>query len=101
MGQNVGLFLVALLDRWISITMSAREGMVNLYFNVRAHYGIACGLIYFLLCAITLDSLLQRYWGVTGRRSDAVLGSVEEADIADMRESRYVGAWSASPLECH
>lgn len=91
MGQNVGLFLVALVDRWIAITMSARRGRVNLYFNIQARYGIACSLVYFLICAITLDSLLQHYWGFTGRRSDAVLGSTEEAYFADNRESRYVG----------
>ena len=100
MGQNVGLFLVALIDRWIAITMSARQGRANLYFNVKARYGIACGLIYFLLCAITLDSLLQQYWGTTGRRSDAVLGSIEEADAADTTESRYVGTGYSSTLKC-
>lgn len=90
MGQNVGLFLVALLDRWIAISMSARRNRVNLYFNEKARYGIACGLIYFLLCAIVLDSMLQHYWGTAGRRSNAVLGSIEEAEFADVRESRYV-----------
>lgn len=79
--------------------MSARNDMVNLYFNVKARYGIACGLIYFLLCAIALDSMLQHYWGTTGRRSEAVLGSIEEADIADMRESRYVTFCAFQRLE--
>jgi len=70
--------------------MSARSSNVNLYFNNRARYGISFGLIYFLFCAITLDSLLQRYWGSTGRRSDAKLGSLTDIEDADRSESRYV-----------
>jgi hypothetical protein len=96
-GQNVGLFLVALLDRWVAISMSANGHSINLYDDSRARYGIAFGLLYFLTSAIALDIVLQRYWGKTGRQSTVRLGSILDFDETESSESsvgrrRWLGA---------
>lgn len=76
LAQNVGLFLIALVDRWVAVSMSANGVVVNVYYDARARYGIAFGLLYFLLCAVSLDVVLQRYWGKTGRRSSEKLANI-------------------------
>lgn len=87
LAQNVGLFLIALLDRWIAISMSANGHVINVYYNVRARYGIAFGLLYFLLCAVSLDVVLQRYWGKTGRRSSEKLGNIFDFEATEASET--------------
>ncbi|KAI9744746.1 MAG: hypothetical protein M1818_001671 [Claussenomyces sp. TS43310] len=87
LAQNVGLFLVALLDRWVAVSMSANGFVVNVYYNVRARYGIAFGLLYFLLCAVSLDIVLQRYWGKTGRRSSEKLGNIFDFEATEASET--------------
>ncbi|RDW73621.1 hypothetical protein BP5796_07063 [Coleophoma crateriformis] len=88
LAQNVGLFLVALLDRWIAITMSGNGHGINMYYNHRARYGVAFGLLYFLLCAVSLDVVLQRYWGQTGRQSSERLGNILDFASTEAAESR-------------
>jgi len=87
LAQNVGLFLIALLDRWVAISMSANGHVVNVYFNARARYGVAFSLLYFLLCAVSLDVVLQRYWGKTGRRSSMKLGNIFDFEETEAKES--------------
>lgn len=86
--QNVGFFLVVLMDRWVSVSMSANGEVINLYYDVRSRYGIAFGLIYFLICAVSLDIVLQRYWGKTGRTSTSKLASLSEFNLAEELDSR-------------
>lgn len=87
LAQNVGLFLIALLDRWVAVSMSANGVVVNVYYNERARYGIAFGLLYFLLCAVSLDVVLQRYWGKTGRRSSERLQNIFDFEATESSES--------------
>lgn len=87
LAQNVGLFLLALLDRWVSISMSANGYVVDQYYDARARYGIAFGLLYFLMCAICLDIVLQRYWGKTGRQSAKLLRNIFDLEEATEKES--------------
>lgn len=58
----MGLFLVSLIDHLVAIVMSARDPQPLIYFDARARYGIACGLLYFLISAISVDIVLQRFW---------------------------------------
>lgn len=88
LAQNVGLFLVALLDRWIAISVSANGHVVNMYDNFRARYGITFGLLYFLLCAVSLDAVLQSYWGTTGRQSSERLANIFDFESNEAAESR-------------
>ncbi|ODA83515.1 hypothetical protein RJ55_02029 [Drechmeria coniospora] len=62
MGQNLGLFLVALMDRWVSIAMSAREPHRSIYTDSRARYGICFCILYFCFAVMMLDVILQDYW---------------------------------------
>ncbi|KAH0279928.1 glycosyltransferase family 4 protein, partial [Aureobasidium melanogenum] len=62
LGQNVGLFLGALMDRWIDLVMSARRPEIVTYFDDRARYGICFGVLYFLFGAVAVDLVLQKYW---------------------------------------
>jgi hypothetical protein len=48
-GQNLGLFLVALLDRWIMLAMGARKPYPSIYTDQRARYGFCFCIIYFCL----------------------------------------------------
>ncbi|THX33102.1 hypothetical protein D6D10_07915 [Aureobasidium pullulans] len=70
LGQNVGLFLGALMDRWIDIVMSARRPVIVTYFDDRARYGICFGLLYFLLGAVAVDLVLQKYWPLASALPD-------------------------------
>lgn len=99
LGQNIGLFSIALLDRWVSITMSARQPQVNLYFDSRARYGIAFGLLYFLTSAIAVDALLQRYWSQMAGTSKEKLLDLLDSDIAgdeqtNLAKSRWLRGFS-------
>jgi hypothetical protein len=57
-GQNLGLFLVALLDRCIILVMSADQP----HPDSRSRYGIWLAIVYFCLSAMILDITLQKYW---------------------------------------
>ena len=97
LAQNVGLFLIALLDRWVAVSVSANGVIINIYYDARSRYGIAFGLLYFLVCAVCLDILLQRYWGKTGRTSVSKLSSLQDLDAAEEADSsigrkRWLGA---------
>lgn len=65
LGHNVGIFLGALMDRWVDIAMSARRPEIVTYFDDRARYGICFGLLYFLFSALAVDLVLQKYWPLT------------------------------------
>lgn len=83
-GQSVGLFLIALMDRWVGIVMEGRSPRPNLYggypvttsnpFNTpdgtnknsdnpQPRYAVCFDLIYFCLSVMILDMVLQNYWG--------------------------------------
>ncbi|KAM0575553.1 hypothetical protein ACHAP9_000816 [Verticillium nonalfalfae] len=79
LGQNLGLFLVALLDRWIMMVMSARRPYPSIYTDDRARYGFCFAIIYFCLGAMTLDTALYKYWGVRDKLSEEKLRDLEHA----------------------
>lgn len=64
LGQNLGLFLVALMDRWVSIIMGARQPHVSIYTDSRARYGICFCILYFCFAVMLLDIILQDYWSI-------------------------------------
>ncbi|KAJ6262524.1 hypothetical protein Dda_3335 [Drechslerella dactyloides] len=100
--QNVTLFIIALLDRWVAIAMSANGFVGNLYIEFRARYGIAFGLLYFLSGAIALDSHVQRYRGAMTKKSkeklkgERALHKALSADIARKRMMYYKAFWELS-----
>ncbi|KAM0270259.1 hypothetical protein ACHAQH_009489 [Verticillium albo-atrum] len=87
LGQNLGLFLVALLDRWIMMAMSARDPYPNIYTDDRARYAFCFAIIYFCLGAMTLDTALYKYWGVRDKLSEEKLRHLDQAKrVADEAE---------------
>jgi len=88
LGQNVGLFLGALMDHWVSLVMSARNPQALIYFDFRARYGICFGLLYFLAAAVAVDAVLQRYWAYAGKLSDQVIKGVDDLKEIMREENR-------------
>ncbi|KAK6517691.1 hypothetical protein TWF506_004873 [Arthrobotrys conoides] len=97
--QNVTVFIIALLDRWVEIAMSANGYTISLYIEFRARYGIAFGLLYFLSGAIALDSHIQGCWGLMAEKSKKKLKNKEamdkalSGDIARKRAMYYKALW--------
>lgn len=81
-GQNLGLFLVALMDRWVSIIMGARQPNVSIYTDSRARYGICFSILYFCFAVMLLDVILQDYWSIRFILS--------KEKLSDYRHSRMV-----------
>lgn len=61
-GQNVALFLIALMDRWTALVMSGRDPQISLYTDFRSRYGLCLCIIYFCFSVMSLDATLQNYW---------------------------------------
>lgn len=88
-GQNLGLFLIALMDRWIMMTMSARQPYPSIYTDSRSRYGIWLAIVYFCLSAMLLDGTLQKYWGHRYEVSHEKLSELEDAERVEKEaESR-------------
>lgn len=64
LGQNLGLFLVALLDRWIMLIMGARKPYPSIYLDLRSRYAFCFCIVYFCLGSMVLDATLFKYWSI-------------------------------------
>lgn len=78
-GQNLGLFLVALMDRWVGIIMSAREPQTSMYTDSRARYGLCLCILYFLTAVVFLDTTLQKYWSLRYTLSKEKIVDIDHA----------------------
>ncbi|RGP77985.1 glycosyl transferase [Fusarium longipes] len=88
-GQNLGLFLIALMDRWIMMAMSARQPYPSIYTDSRSRYGIWLAIVYFCLSAMILDTTLQKYWGHRYEVSKEKMSGLDDVDrIENQAESR-------------
>lgn len=56
--------------------MSARLPAPLIYYDARSRYAIACGLLYFLVGAVGLDVVLQRYWTSVSGISEEKLNDI-------------------------
>lgn len=77
LAQNLGLFLVALMDRWVTIVMAQRKPTSTIYINSRARYGICLSILYFCFSVMLLDTTLQKYWSVRFKLSEEKLRDYE------------------------
>ena len=59
--ENVSLFLVAMLDRWVAMFTSTDGQMTSIHHDSRGQYVSAFGLLYFLFCAVSLDVVIHRF----------------------------------------
>lgn len=92
MGQNLGLFLVALMDRWVSIVMGARLPHVSMYTDSRARYGICLCILYFCFSVMLLDTTLSNYWSIRFKLSTEKLVDHEHAQ-------RVANEWETKRLK--
>ncbi|KAF5000934.1 hypothetical protein FGRMN_1391 [Fusarium graminum] len=79
-GQNLALFLIALMDRWIMMAMSARQPYPSIYTDSRSRYGIWLAIVYFCLSAMILDATLQKYWGHRYEVSHEKMSGLDDVD---------------------
>lgn len=86
----MGLFLGALMDRWIDIVMSARRPVIVTYFDDRARYGICFGLLYFLLGAVAVDLVLQKYWPLASALPDRKITDMSVYNELKSNQKRFV-----------
>lgn len=96
-GVSVGLFLVALNDRWVSIAMSGKYGSVSVFIDPTARYGICFAILYFCASVITLDATLQKYWSGNYSLSEEKLVDQEHAREVEKgwegrRRKKYLAA---------
>lgn len=96
-GNGVGLFLVALMDRWVSIVMSAKYGPISIFFDKTSRYGICFAILYFCSSVMTLDGTLQKYWSGNYALSEEKLSDLEHAQQVESswetrRRKKYIGA---------
>ncbi|KAF4554721.1 Hypothetical protein D9617_3g017890 [Elsinoe fawcettii] len=87
LGQNVGLFLGALMDRWVSLVMSARFPQAGLYYDQRSKYALCFGLLYFLFGAVSVDIVLQKYWPKLAQMSNERIAELADFDRVKEREA--------------
>ncbi|KAH8683480.1 hypothetical protein BGZ61DRAFT_590307 [Ilyonectria robusta] len=78
-GQTLGLFLVALMDRWVMMVWSAGGPYEVIYRDPRARFGICLAIIYFCVAAMLLDSTLYKYWGLRDTISKEKLRNFDHA----------------------
>lgn len=78
-GQNVALFLIALMDRWVALVMSGRGPTISLYTDARSRYGLCLCIAYFCFSVMSLDATLQKYWPDRFKLSDEKLVNFEHA----------------------
>nr|CAD70539.1 hypothetical protein [Neurospora crassa] len=95
-GQNVGLFLVCLLDRWVSIVMSG-SGNANVFSNFTSRYAICFAILYFCLSIMVLDVTIKKYWQFSYDLPKGILSS--DAELFALRQKwqqtrriKYFGA---------
>lgn len=96
-GTSVGLFLVALMDRWVSIVMSAKNDPIIIFVDETARYGICFAILYFCASVMTLDGTLQNYWSGNYTLSEEKLTDFDHAkrvekDWESSRRKKYLKA---------
>ncbi|KAF3761887.1 family 4 glycosyltransferase [Cryphonectria parasitica EP155] len=96
-GVSVGLFLVALMDRWVSIVMSAEYVAISVFIDDTARYGICFAILYFCASVMTLDGTLQKYWSGNYALSDEKLLDLDHAGQVERgwetrRRKKYLSA---------
>ncbi|KAK3938628.1 putative glycosyl transferase [Diplogelasinospora grovesii] len=98
-GQNVGLFLISLIDRWVDTVTSAFSQPISVFTDSTARYAICFAVLYFCVSAMALDALLQKYWQNSNQLSKEKLGSLKDAKTVtrnweSSRRRRYLAALS-------
>ncbi|KAK4448003.1 hypothetical protein QBC34DRAFT_354167 [Podospora aff. communis PSN243] len=86
---SIGLFLTCLMDRWVSIAMSASSPPVDLFSHFTSRYAICFAMLYFCTSVMTLDATLQKYWDVRYELPDGKLSDLQDAVSMLKSSERY------------
>ncbi|KAK1834098.1 hypothetical protein QBC39DRAFT_301394 [Podospora conica] len=78
-GQNIGLFLICLMDRWVSIAMAANSPPINMFSHFTSRYAICLAILYFCGSVMVLDITLHDCWKVGYMLSEKKLSSLTDA----------------------
>ncbi|KAK0615095.1 hypothetical protein B0T17DRAFT_657349 [Bombardia bombarda] len=78
-GQNVALFLIFLMDRWVSIVMAVNSPPISLFSDFTSRYAICFAILYFCASVMTLDATLEKYWQANYKLSHEKLSTSEDA----------------------
>jgi hypothetical protein len=81
MAQSFSMFLVALMDRWVGVAMSARKAVLAPYNRESSRYGMGLCVLFFLMSAIAVDATLQPRWAANAKLSSDKLVDAEHARI--------------------
>jgi hypothetical protein len=81
MAQSFGLFLIALMDHWVNVAMSAHSATLGPFNKKRSRYSMGLSVLFFLMSAIALDATLQPYWEANSKLSSEKLVDAEHARI--------------------
>lgn len=81
MAQSFGLFLIALMDHWVNVAMSAHPVTLDLFNKERSRYSQGLCVLFFLMSAIALDATLQPYWEANSKLSSEKLVDAQHARI--------------------
>lgn len=97
MAQSFSLFLIALMDHWVGVAMSARPATLAHFNKERSRYSMGLCVLFFLMSAIALDATLQPYWEANSKLSSEKLVDAEHAAIVarqalQQRRRRWVDA---------
>lgn len=97
MAQSFGLFLIALMDHWVNVAMSAHPVTLDPFEKDRSRYSQGLCVLFFLMSAIALDATLQPYWEANSKLSSEKLVDAEHARIVarqsqQQRRRRWVDA---------
>ncbi|KAK3331852.1 hypothetical protein B0T19DRAFT_456261 [Cercophora scortea] len=78
-GQNIGLFLIILMDRWVSIAMATNAPQISLFSDFTSRYAICFAILFFCCSVMTLDVTLEKYWKVNYELSEDKLSDYNDA----------------------
>ncbi|KAK3682047.1 hypothetical protein B0T22DRAFT_432377 [Podospora appendiculata] len=88
-GQNIGLFLIILMDRWVSIAMAANAPQISLFSDFTSRYAICFAILFFCCSVMTLDVTLEKYWKVNYELSEDKLSDYDDAISVARNWERY------------
>ncbi|KAK1753914.1 hypothetical protein QBC47DRAFT_429327 [Echria macrotheca] len=95
--QNIGLFLICLMDRWVSITMSSTSAQIDIFSSFTSRYAICFAILYFCTSIMILDVTLKDHWKSAYDLPEARISSNEAAKTSirqwkRARRKEYFGA---------
>ncbi|KAB5559938.1 glycosyl transferase [Coniochaeta sp. 2T2.1] len=90
LGQNVALFMLCLLDRWVDTFTGAGGANATIFIDRRARYGIGLAILYFCTAVMAVDATLYPYWQDGSKMSDEKLTDPSCARQVQRRWERQV-----------